>query len=264
MTGRTTTAAFFDLDKTLIPGSSLFLLARGLYDHDFYRVGDLLRFGWEQAKFRTFGSESPESITRAREGALRFIRGHAASELREWGQEIVDERILPRVYPGIADVIAAHHAAGQPTFLVTAAPRDLAEMVAAGLRMAGALGTRANVDAEGRYTGELVGDILHGPAKAEAVAALAAQRGIDLSGSSAYSDSINDLPLLELVGDPRAVNPDRKLRAVARTRGWPVHELRARRRALLVGVPSVVGAMGLFLSGIALGLAIARRQRTPR
>ena len=137
-------------------------------------------------------------------------------------------------------------------------------MVAAGLRMAGALGTRAKVDDEGRYTGELVGDILHGPAKAEAVAALAAQRGIDLSGSSAYSDSINDLPLLELVGDPRAVNPDRKLRAVARTRGWPVHELRARRRALLVGVPSVVGATALFLSGIGLGLAIARRQRNAR
>jgi hypothetical protein len=112
----------------------------------------------------------------------------------------------------------------------------VAEVVAQGLGMSGALGTRAEVDGEGRYTGRLTGPILHGTAKAAAVEDHALAAGVDLAASSAYSDSINDLPLLELVGKPEAVNPDRRLRKVADKRGWPVRELRGgpgsqRRRA---------------------------------
>ena len=98
--------------------------------------------------------------------------------------------------------------------------------------MTGARGTVSEIDAEGRYTGALVGDIAHGPVKAKIAEEIAGSRGIEMRDSAAYSDSINDLPLLESVGHPHAVNPDHQLRRIARARGWPIHELRTRRRAL--------------------------------
>jgi phosphoserine phosphatase len=125
--------------------------------------------------------------------------------------------------------------------------------------MSGAIGTVSEVDASGRYTGRLVGGIMHGSGKAKAVADKAAEHGIDLIECHAYSDSINDLPLLESVGYPHAVNPERELRRIAHARGWPVHELRTRRRALLVGIPAGLGGAALFGSGIALGMWIERR-----
>jgi HAD superfamily hydrolase (TIGR01490 family) len=257
---RLTRAAFFDLDKTLVPGSSLFLLARGMYERDYYRVVDMLRFGWNQLAYQIIGSERRRGMESSKDAALKFVRGRHEEEFAALGFEIVEERILPRVYPDIAQVIRNHAASGELTFLVTAAPVELARVVADGLGMTGALGTEAERDDSGRYTGRLVSDILHGPAKAKAVQLLAQDRGIDLRSSHAYSDSINDLPLLESVGNPHAVNPDHQLRRIARARGWPVHELRTRRRALLIGIPSAVGAAGVFAGGVALGLWMARRR----
>lgn len=256
----TTRAAFFDLDKTLVPGSSLFLLARGLYERDLTRARDIVRFAIGQLAFTLFGSEQQRGMHTSREAALEFVRGRTQGEMRALGRELADERILPRVYPDIAHVIAQHNEAGDATFLVTATPVELAEIVAAGLGMTGALGTVSELDSDGRYTGRLAGDILHGPAKAKAVADLAASRGIEMRDCAAYSDSINDLPLLESVGHPHAVNPDRALRRLARARGWPIHELRTRRRALLIGVPSALGGVALFAAGIAVGTWIARRR----
>lgn len=253
-------AAFFDLDKTLIPGSSLFLLARGLYERDFIRVRDLVKFGWAQLLYRLLGSEREQGISESRDETLEFVKGRYQEELREWGREIAEERILPRVYEDIVRVIESHRAAGDETYLVTAAPVELATDLAEALNMTGALGTQSEVDDQGRYTGRLVGDILHAEAKAKAVAALATEREIDLPSSAAYSDSRNDLPLLESVGNPHAVNPDPELRRIARSRGWPVHELRSRRRALLIGVPSALGGVALFGAGAAAGYAVASRR----
>ena len=175
------------------------------------------------------------------------------------GREIAEERILPRVYEGITHVIDHHRAAGDLTYLCTASPIELADLIADSLEMTGALGTRAEV-ANGRYTGRLSPDgILHGEAKAAAVVALAERNDIDLSESYAYSDSINDLPLLELVGHPIAVNPDADLKRAARTLGWPVYELRTRRPLLLFGIPSAFVAAGLFGGGVALGSWLGRR-----
>jgi HAD superfamily hydrolase (TIGR01490 family) len=254
-------AAFFDLDKTLIPGSSLFLLARGLYARDYYRVRDIMRFGWGQVAFR-FSGESQRGMNRSREAALEFVTGRTQDELRQMGREIAEERILPRVYEGIAKVIEHHKEVGDLTFLATAAPLELAEMVAEGLGMTGAIGTRAEVASDGRYTGRLEGDIVHGEAKARTVREYAERMDIDLDESFAYSDSANDLPLLELVGHPNAVNPDRELREVARARGWPVFELRTRRLPLLIGIPSALGGLGVFAGGIALGAWLGRRRAT--
>ncbi|MGH2830471.1 MAG: HAD family hydrolase [Actinomycetota bacterium] len=256
----TAIAAFFDLDKTLVPGSSLFLLARGMYQRDYYRVRDMLRFAWQQAAFRAGGKERTAGMESSKQAALEFVRGRHRDEFAALGHEIVEEQILPRVYPDIAQVIRQHAESGHKTFLVTAAPVELANVVATSLGMTGALGTESELDDAGRYTGRLVSDILHGPAKAKAVELLAQERGIDLRDSHAYSDSTNDLPLLESVGHPHAVNPDHGLRKIARARGWPVHELRTRRRALLFGIPSALGAVGLFAGGIALGMWLARKR----
>lgn len=256
-------AAFFDLDKTLIPGSSLFLLARGAYERDMFRVTDLLRFAWGQLVFRLVG-ERASNTEMSRTSTLEFVTGHNANELVAWGKQIAEERILPRVYEDIVRVIDEHKARGDLTFLVTAAPVELASTIADALEMTGAIATVSEVDENGFYTGRLVGAVMHGPEKAKAVAEVAAEHGIDLADCSAYSDSMNDLPLLESVGDPHAVNPEPELRRMARVRGWHVHELRTRRRALLIGIPAGLGGVGVFASGMAVGTWAGRRRATKR
>jgi HAD superfamily hydrolase (TIGR01490 family) len=257
--GMTRRAAFFDLDKTLIPGSSLYLLARGLYERDLFRVRDLLRFAFGQLTYRLSG-ERARGMDLSRESTLDFVTGRRQEELMEWGREIAQDQIFPRVYEDIVRVIDGHRDRGDLTFLVTAAPIELAQVVAAGLNMDGAAGTAAEVDRDGYYTGRLAGSVIHGPEKAKAVAELAAQHGVDLVECAAYSDSINDLPLLESVGYPHAVNPEGELRRLALRRGWPIHELRSRRKALLIGIPAGLGGVTLLGSGIALGMWLERRR----
>jgi HAD superfamily hydrolase (TIGR01490 family) len=251
--------AFFDLDKTLIPGSSLFLLARGLYERDMFRVRDLLRFGWGQVSFR-LGGEHARGMDMSRDSTLDFVTGRSQRELIAWGREIAEERILPRVYEDIVQVVDDHREHGDLTYLITAAPIELASTVAEELQMSGGIGTVSEVDGDGFYTGRLLGPVMHGPEKAKAAADTAASHGVPLLECHAYSDSMNDLPLLESVGYPHAVNPERELRRIAFARGWPIHELRTRRRALLVGIPAGVGGVALFGSGIALGVWLERRR----
>lgn len=252
-------AAFFDLDRTLIPGSSLFLLARGLYERDMFRVRDMLRFGWGQMMFRLRG-EQQRGMTKSRESTLEFVKGRSQQELMSWGREIAEDSILPRVYSDIVQVIDGHRERGDLTFLVTAAPIELADTLARHLNMTGAIATISEVDDFGRYTGRLVGGVMHGPEKAKAVAEAAAQHGLNLAECAAYSDSMNDLPLLESVGYPHAVNPEGELRRIAFSRGWPIHELRTRRRALLIGIPAGLGGATLFGGGLAAGAWLERRR----
>jgi HAD superfamily hydrolase (TIGR01490 family) len=251
---RTLRAAFFDVDKTLLPGSSLYLFARGLYRRGFYDLRDILGFAFGQLTFRLTGAEGRRGMEAAREHALAFIEGKQQSDLRQIGHDIVVEVIGPRIYPGMRRVIDVHRANGDKTFLVTAAPRELAERIAAYLGMDGALGTEAEL-VDGTYTGRLIGPVLHGPAKLDAVVGLADQQGIDLRASSAYSDSVNDRPLLEGVGHPVAVNPDRMLRELAAERGWPVQDFRRRRRFWLIWLPTGTAA----LAAAAVAAVVAQR-----
>jgi len=142
-------------------------------------------------------------------------------------------------------------------WLVTATPVELASIIARRLGLTGALGTVAEVK-DGRYTGRLVGEMMHGEAKAEAVRALAEREGLDLSRCTAYSDSANDLPMLSLTGTAVAVNPDTELRAVARSRGWTIRDFRTGRKAAKIGLPTLGAAA---VSGAAVGGAIALRRR---
>jgi HAD superfamily hydrolase (TIGR01490 family) len=261
-----TRAAFFDVDKTLLPGSSLYLFARGLYRKGFYDLRDIAGFAFGQLTFRLTGAEGRRGMEAAREHALAFIEGKRQSDLRQLGHDIVVEVIGPKIYPGMRRVIDVHHANGDKTYLVTAAPRELAERIAAYLGMSGALGTEAEL-VDGTYSGRLLGPVLHGPAKLDAVVGLADQQGIDLRASSAYSDSVNDRPLLEGVGHPVAVNPDRLLRELAAERGWPIQDFRRRRRFWLIWLPAgtvAVAAAVMAALGARRLRAWGRRSAVPR
>jgi len=256
-------AAFFDVDKTLLPGSSLYLFARGLYRRGFYDLRDIAAFAFGQLVFRLTGAEGRRGMEAAREQALAFIEGRRRDDLVQIGHDIVVEVIGPRIYPGMRRVIDDHHARGDRTYLVTAAPRELAEGIATYLGMDGALGTEAEL-VDGTYTGRLLGPVLHGPAKLDAVVRLANEQGFDLRTSSAYSDSVNDRPLLEGVGRPVAVNPDRYLRDLAAERGWPVQDFRRRRRLWLVWLPAGMAAGVTTVAAAATGRRLARRGRPGR
>jgi HAD superfamily hydrolase (TIGR01490 family) len=249
-------AAFFDVDNTVVRGASLFHFAQGLYRRRFFTWRDLSRFAWKQARFRALG-ENIDHVHQAVEQGLAFVAGHSVAEMTAIGEDVYDEVIAAKVWPGTHALAQAHLDAGERVWLVTATPVEVAQVIARRLGLTGALGTVAE-SVDGVYTGRLVGQALHGAAKAEAVRALAAAEALELSRCSAYSDSVNDLPLLSLVGRPCAVNPDRALRTHARARGWDVRDYRRGRRAAMVGLPAATG-VGAAAGG-AMAVAALRRR----
>ncbi|GCD97322.1 HAD family hydrolase [Embleya hyalina] len=252
-------AAFFDLDNTVMRGASIFHLARGLYARRFLTTRDIARFGWQQARFR-LGGEHMGHVGDAQESALSFAKGHTVEEIRAIGEEIFDECMADKIWPGTRALAQMHLDAGRQVWLVTAAPIEIADTIAGRLGLTGALGTVPETRA-GVYTGRLVGELLHGEAKAEAVRALAAREGLDLGDCSAYSDSANDIPMLTLVGDPCAVNPDARLRRHARAHGWRVKDYRTGRKAARIGLPAAAG-IGAVAGAVAAGTAVRRRVPT--
>ncbi|MBA3780313.1 HAD-IB family hydrolase [Nocardioides sp. InS609-2] len=247
-------AAFFDVDNTVMQGASIFHLARGLHRREFFTTREILGAAWKQAYFRIVGVEDPEHVAEARSSALSFIAGHTVAELEELGEEIFDEAMAHRIWPGTRALAQLHLDQGQRVWLVTAAPIEIATTIARRLGLTGAMGTVAEHE-NGVYTGRLVGEMLHGPAKAEAIKALAAREGLDLSRCSAYSDSVNDLPMLSMVGDPVAINPDFRLRAHAREQGWRIRDYRTGRKAARAGLMAAALA-GAASGTVAAGLAI--------
>jgi HAD superfamily hydrolase (TIGR01490 family) len=252
-------AAFFDVDNTVMRGASIFHLARGLYARRFFTARDLRRFAYQQVKFRVLGVEDPVHVREAREAALAFARGHRVEEITTLAEDIFEEVLTHKVWPGARALAHMHLEAGQRVWLVTATPVEVASYIAHRLGVTGALGTVAE-SIDGVYTGRLVGEPLHGRAKAEAVRALVAREGLDLARCSAYSDSANDIPLLSLVGHPCAVNPDARLRRHAKAHGWRVRDYRTGRKAAQIGVPTAA-ACGAVAGAVAAGAAVRRRAR---
>ncbi len=250
-------AAFFDVDNTVMQGASIFHLARGLHRREFFTTGEILGAAWKQAYFRLVGVEDPEHVADARTSALSFIAGHTVDELQQLGEEIFDERMAHRIWPGTRALAQLHLDDGQRVWLVTAAPIEIATIIARRLGLTGALGTVAE-HVDGVYTGHLVGEMLHGSAKAVAVRELADRFGLDLARCSAYSDSYNDLPLLTEVGDPVAINPDSHLREHARANGWRIHDYRTGRKAARAGAFTAAVA-GAVAGAVAAGIAIRRK-----
>jgi HAD superfamily hydrolase (TIGR01490 family) len=254
-------AAFFDVDNTIVIGASIFHFAKGLAARKFFSTKDLSKFVWQQVKFRA-GGEGHENIAKARESALAFVAGKSVDEIVALSEEIYDDAMADKIYSGTQALAQLHLDAGERVWLVTATPEELAQIIARRLHLTGALGTRSE-QKDGAYTGRLIGDLLHGEAKAAAVRELAEREGLDLAQCAAYSDSINDIPMLSLVGRAVAVNPDSALRDEAKRRGWEIRDFRTGRKAARVGIPTalILGATG---GAVAAGMAIGRRQERAR
>lgn len=251
-----TAAAFFDVDNTLVHGSSMVHFARGLAARKYFTYGDIAKFIYAQAKFQLIGRENSADVAAGKRKALAFIEGRSTAELEALGEEIYDEIIADKIWPGTRALAQMHLDAGQQVWLVTATPYELAATIARRLGLTGALGTVAE-SVDGVFTGRLVGDILHGTGKAHAVRSLAIREGLNLKRCTAYSDSFNDVPMLSLVGTAVAINPDGDLRELARERGWEIRDFRTARKAARIGVPS---ALALGAVGGALAAIASRRQ----
>ena len=255
-------AAFFDVDNTVMRGASIFHLARGLARRKFFSARDVGDFAWKQAKFVINGSEDLEDMASATEAGLAFAKGKRVEEIVSLGEEIFDELMARKLWPGTLALAQGHLDRGQRVWLVTATPVELAAIIAQRLGLTGALGTVSEIE-DGVYTGRLKGAPLHGQAKAEAVRALAAREGLDLVRCTAYSDSANDVPMLSVVGRAVAVNPDGALRKHARAVGWEIHDYRRARMNQRYYVPAGVAAAAGLGIGIGIGISAARHKKTP-
>lgn len=254
-----TGAAFFDVDNTMMMGASLYYFAKGLAARKYFTSRDVASFVWQQAKFRIAGTENPEDVRAVRDNALAFVAGRTVQEIVIAGEEIYDESMADRIWTGTRALAQQHLDAGQRVWLITATPIELASLIAHRLGLTGALGTVSEIT-DGVYTGRLVGEPMHGEAKAVAIRALAEREGLDLARCAAYSDSANDVPMLSTVGRPVAVNPDGELKAIARARGWEVRDFRTGRKAARMGVPTALAA-GAVAGAVAGTIAVRRRYR---
>src|SRR3954451_7766054 len=228
-------AAFFDLDKTLMAGSSGMQFARVAARQGIVSRRQLTRWAVEHLRYRLRGT-TDERTAEVLKAARELIAGVPAKTIERMGPGVM-AAILPRVYPQMLDEVHAHQDAGRPAFIVSAAGNDVVSSLAGVLGMQGGIGTRYEVDAAGEFSGRLDGPFVYGSGKVEAMEAFAAEHGIDLAASYAYSDSLSDLPMLRAVGNAVVVNPDPALGAIAKREGWQTMRFeRLGRRLVAIGV----------------------------
>jgi len=213
------TAAFFDLDKTIISRSSTLAFVPSFYRHGLISRVQAVRGGFAQLVFRAGGADH-QQMERIKEQVTKLCYGWSAERVTEIVTAHLTETILPIVYAEARRLLDAHREAGRDVFIVSTAGQEMVGPIGAMLGASGIIATRMRL-ADGCYTGDME-FYAYGEAKARRMRELAAERGYDLADCFAYSDSATDLPMLEAVGHPHAVNPDRELRRVARERGWPV------------------------------------------
>ncbi|WP_395638111.1 HAD family hydrolase [Pseudolysinimonas sp.] len=218
--------AFFDVDNTLMRGTSLFHLGREAWARKIIRFPEIARFAWHQRRFISVG-ENQDHLDSARDRALGLVGGLAVADVNALAEHIWEHRIQKRLYPDTVGLTQDHIAKGHEVWLVSATPVEIGTVMAKHLGLTGALGTVVEA-IDGVYTGRLVGHTLHAERKADAARDLAATAQADLADCWAYSDSRNDIPLLEMVGNPVVVNPDAALAHHAQEHGWPVLRLTPR------------------------------------
>ena len=244
--GATEGGAFFDLDRTLMEGSSAFQFGRASYRAGLLGRRQLAADAWANLRFRLHGS-TDEGTEALRDRISASLKGTRVRELERLGADVL-AGILPRLYPQMLTVAHEHQDAGRRCYIVTAAPQELAEVLARVLVFDGAVGSRYSEVRDGVYTGHATGSFVYGEGKARAIRELAMREGIDLAASYAYSDSASDLPMLRAVGRPVAVNPDHELARVARVEGWQVLRFerlgRRLKTAVALAVATTAGAVG--------------------
>jgi HAD superfamily hydrolase (TIGR01490 family) len=261
-------AAFFDLDKTIISRSSSLALSRPLYRAGMVSRGQLLRGAYAQLVYLLVGADE-QKMERLKEGMLQLTKGWDRAQVEQLVQDTILDVIDPYVYQEALDLIALHRSEGRDIYVVSSSPEEVVRPLARHFGVAGVIATRAQVGDDGLYTGELE-FYAYGSFKADAIRQLADRVGLDLAGSYAYSDSLTDLPMLEAVGHPVAVNADRDLRRVAEERGWERRDFRSPvrlRTRIASAVPAprpsyVAGAFGVIAVAAVLGwVALRSRER---
>jgi HAD superfamily hydrolase (TIGR01490 family) len=249
-------AAFFDLDKTLMAGSSGMQFARVATRRGIIGRRQLASWGVEHLRYRLRGT-TDERTGEVLRVARELIRGLPEKTIARMEPEVM-AAILPRVFPQMLDEVHAHQDAGRPAFIVSAAGNEIVESLARVLGMEGGIGTRYEVDEAGNFTGRFDGPFVYGPGKVEAMENFAALHEIDLDASYAYSDSLSDLPMLRAVGNPVAVNPDPPLAEIAKAEGWQTMRFeRLGRRLAAIAI-----ALLATVAGFGASRALARRRPT--
>jgi HAD superfamily hydrolase (TIGR01490 family) len=261
--GHVKQAAFFDLDKTILAKSSSFVFARPFYKEGLLGRSDVIRSAYAQFVFLSAGADHDQMET-MREYMSALVAGWDAEKVHQIVEETLDEIVDPIIYEEALELIASHKAAGRDVIIISSSGTDVVEPI--GLRLGAdlAIGTQMVIE-DGRYTGEIL-FYAYGPNKAEAMRDLAAERGYDLSQCYAYSDSFTDLPMLEAVGIPCAVNPDAELRSIAEDRSWEIVDF-ARPVAMRPRVEkkqAVAAGAGVALGAVALGITWYARRRSFR
>jgi HAD superfamily hydrolase (TIGR01490 family) len=251
-------AAFFDLDRTLMEGSSAFQFGRAAYRAGLLSRRQLIADGWANLMFRLRGA-SDESSHELRNRISESLAGTRVRDLERLGVDVL-AGVLPRIYPQVLELAYRHQDEGRRVYIVTAASRDLAEMLARVLVFDGAVGSQFSEVIEGVYTGRPAGMFIYGSEKARAIEELAEREGLDLAHSYAYSDSASDLPMLRLVGHPVAVNPDSALAKAAREESWELLRFDRLGRRL----KAAVGLVGAAVAGGVGSAALAARGRRSR
>ncbi len=252
-------AAFFDLDRTIIGGSSVFVFGRVAYRAGFVSTRQLIDDATNAVAFK-FSGASDEKTEAVKQRILDAIEGIPVSTLTGLADDIIP-RLLDDVRREARGLIDLHDAAGRDTYIVSASPVEIVGRFAEEMAMTGGIGTVAETH-NGVYTGELAQPFCYGEGKAIAIRRIAAERGYDLARSYAYTDSAGDLPMLEAVGHPVAVNPDNALETIAYHRGWPIVEFSRTRKKVVKRTTAAVGAAAL--AGITYGLGVSQGRRQAR
>jgi HAD superfamily hydrolase (TIGR01490 family) len=258
-------AAFFDLDKTVIAKASMMAFGRPFYREGLISRSTVARGLWTQLIYLHLGA-SDQKLTRVRESVLSLTKGWEQHRVRQIVADALERVVEPITYAEALELIDAHRAAGRRVYLISASPAEIVEPLGRFLGVDESLASRARIDPDGRYTGEM--DVYaYGPYKADLIRQVARRDGVDLEASYAYSDSYTDLPMLEAVGHPVAVNPDRVLLRLARQRDWEIRSfvlpvrLRDRVPAPPVRATAVVAAL---VAALVAGALLLRRDRRAR
>lgn len=256
-------AAFFDLDKTILATSSALAFTRPFYRGGLIRRSDVIRSAYAQFIFLASGADHDQMET-MRKYMSALVTGWDVAKVKEIVAETLDQIIDPAIYDEALALIDEHRAAGRDVIIISSSGTEVVEPIGERLGVDLAIGTQLAVE-DGRYTGEIL-FYAYGEGKAQAMRDLAVERGYDLADSYAYTDSMTDLPMLEAVGHPTAVNPDSELRRIAHERGWPVLDF-ARPVTMRSRIPverrqaaAAVGA-GVAIGAVALGIAWYARHR---
>lgn len=249
-------AVFFDLDRTLMQGSSAYQFGRAAYAAGMLSRRQLLTDAWANVRFRLRGS-TDEATHALRDRISRSLAGTSVQDMERLGAPVL-ARVLPRIYPGMLALAHEHQDAGRRAYIITAASNELAEILAQVLALDGGIGSQFSEVRDGVYTGRPTGLFIYGEEKAVAIERLAERKGISLQDSYAYSDSASDLPMLRVVGHPVVVNPDRELLQTARREGWEVLRFDRLGRRLKTAGGVLAGA------AVAGGLGSAALARRPR